>query len=197
MNAGQDLREALIEARRWIGDGDLGDGLHRDIWTPRYREAIDMIDAALTAAQPDSSTVAQGDLPACSPSDHQWVTDPFVPHAMYCLKCLRSAQPAPVTDAVLEVIAKHVGRTSNIFRYIRDDLAALSPPTRIYQDDCMGGETEAPSAPVDVDLLIKKMLPPMTLFAETEDHLADLRSRAKAHLLAAIPAAHAAQDVQS
>lgn len=43
------LREALVEARRWIGDGDLGDGFHRDIWTPRYRAAVDKVDAALAA----------------------------------------------------------------------------------------------------------------------------------------------------
>lgn len=44
------LKAALIEARRWIGDGDLADGLHRDHWTPRYRAAIDMIDATLADA---------------------------------------------------------------------------------------------------------------------------------------------------
>jgi hypothetical protein len=46
------LRKALVEARRWIGDGDLSDGMHRDIWTPRYRAAVDMVDGALSASQP-------------------------------------------------------------------------------------------------------------------------------------------------
>lgn len=41
-------RVALVEARRWIGDGDLGDGMHRSIWTPRYAAAVDLIDAALS-----------------------------------------------------------------------------------------------------------------------------------------------------
>jgi hypothetical protein len=41
-------RDALMEARRWIGDGDLGDGMHRDIWTPRYAAAVDQVDGALS-----------------------------------------------------------------------------------------------------------------------------------------------------
>jgi hypothetical protein len=41
------LEQALVEARRWIGDGDLADGLHRDHWTPRYALAVALVDAAL------------------------------------------------------------------------------------------------------------------------------------------------------
>ena len=49
------LRAALVEARRWIGDGDLSDGLHRDHWTPQYRAAVDMIDAVLGDASEGGS----------------------------------------------------------------------------------------------------------------------------------------------
>jgi len=41
------LRAALTEARRWIGDGDLSDGLAAEHWTPFYRAAVEMVDAAL------------------------------------------------------------------------------------------------------------------------------------------------------
>lgn len=41
------LRAALTEARRWIGDGEFSDGLHHDYWTPEYRAAVAMVDAAL------------------------------------------------------------------------------------------------------------------------------------------------------
>jgi hypothetical protein len=42
------LRSALEEARRWIGDGEFSDGLHREHWTPNYCAVVDMVDAALT-----------------------------------------------------------------------------------------------------------------------------------------------------
>ena len=41
------LRAALTEARRWIGDGEFSDGLHHDYWTPEYRAAVALVDAAL------------------------------------------------------------------------------------------------------------------------------------------------------
>lgn len=41
------LEGVLIEARRWIGDGECGDGLHRDYWTVEYKHAVDLVDAAL------------------------------------------------------------------------------------------------------------------------------------------------------
>lgn len=41
------LRAALTEARRWMGDGEFSDGLHHDYWTPEYRAAVAMVDAAL------------------------------------------------------------------------------------------------------------------------------------------------------
>ena len=41
------LMEALIEARRWVGDGECSDGLAREHWTPGYRAAVDRIDAAI------------------------------------------------------------------------------------------------------------------------------------------------------
>jgi hypothetical protein len=44
------LREALVEARRWIGDGEFSDGLHRDLWTPQYKAAVDKVDEALAAS---------------------------------------------------------------------------------------------------------------------------------------------------
>lgn len=46
-----ELMEALEEARRWIGDGDMGDGMAREIWTPKYAAAVDMVDAAIASAQ--------------------------------------------------------------------------------------------------------------------------------------------------
>ena len=39
-----ELLEALLEARSWIGDGDNSDGLHRDHWSEQYKAAVDMID---------------------------------------------------------------------------------------------------------------------------------------------------------
>jgi hypothetical protein len=45
------LESALREARRWIGDGDMGDGMDREIWTPAYAAVVDLVDAALTFAQ--------------------------------------------------------------------------------------------------------------------------------------------------
>lgn len=41
------LLAALAEARRWLGDGDLADGIAREIWTPRYAQAVASIDATL------------------------------------------------------------------------------------------------------------------------------------------------------
>lgn len=41
------LRSTLTEARRWIGDGEFSDGLHHDYWTPEYKAAVAMVDAAL------------------------------------------------------------------------------------------------------------------------------------------------------
>lgn len=46
-----ELLEALEESRRWIGDGECADGLHRDLWTPQYAAAVDKVDAALSAAK--------------------------------------------------------------------------------------------------------------------------------------------------
>jgi UTP:GlnB (protein PII) uridylyltransferase len=42
-----ELRLALAEARRWIGDGECSDGLARSYWTPEYVSAVGIIDAAL------------------------------------------------------------------------------------------------------------------------------------------------------
>lgn len=46
-----ELLEALKEARRWIGDGDMSDGMAREIWTPKYAAAVDMVDAAISSAE--------------------------------------------------------------------------------------------------------------------------------------------------
>lgn len=43
----KELRDTLREARRWIGDGDMGDGLHRSIWTPAYAAIVDRVDACI------------------------------------------------------------------------------------------------------------------------------------------------------
>lgn len=45
-----ELLAALRDARRWIGDGDLSDGLSREHWTPEYIKAVDSIDAAIAKA---------------------------------------------------------------------------------------------------------------------------------------------------
>lgn len=42
-----ELMEALKEARRWIGDGDMSDGMDRSIWTPKYAAVVDLVDAAI------------------------------------------------------------------------------------------------------------------------------------------------------
>ena len=52
------LRAALTEARRWIGDGELSDGLHHDYWTPEYRAAVAMVDAALVPNAQGKPTAA-------------------------------------------------------------------------------------------------------------------------------------------
>jgi gamma-glutamyltranspeptidase len=43
----REIIDALTEARRWIGDGDLSDGMHRSIWTTAYAAAVDKADAAI------------------------------------------------------------------------------------------------------------------------------------------------------
>jgi hypothetical protein len=48
------LLASLREARRWVGDGDMGDGMHRSIWTPAYAALVDQIDAAITLATEES-----------------------------------------------------------------------------------------------------------------------------------------------
>lgn len=45
-----ELIGALREARRWIGDGDMSDGIHRSIWTPAYAAAVDQVDSAIARA---------------------------------------------------------------------------------------------------------------------------------------------------
>lgn len=47
----RELRDTLREARRWIGDGDMGDGLHRSIWTPAYTAIVDRVDAAIATTE--------------------------------------------------------------------------------------------------------------------------------------------------
>lgn len=42
-------RHALREVRKWIGDGEHGDGLHHDHWTPEYKAVVDLVDRCLTA----------------------------------------------------------------------------------------------------------------------------------------------------
>lgn len=44
------LGKALLQARRWIGDGDLADGLHRDIWTARYKAVVALVDFTLSSS---------------------------------------------------------------------------------------------------------------------------------------------------
>lgn len=46
------LESALTEARRWLGDGDMSDGMEREIWTPAYASVVDLVDAALRDSQP-------------------------------------------------------------------------------------------------------------------------------------------------
>lgn len=41
------LRNALIEARRWIGDGECSDGLPREYWTKEFSDAVDLVDSVL------------------------------------------------------------------------------------------------------------------------------------------------------
>jgi hypothetical protein len=48
--AAPELLSALKEARRWIGDGDLSDGMEREIWTQKYAAAVDLVDAAIAKA---------------------------------------------------------------------------------------------------------------------------------------------------
>ena len=46
-----ELLAALIEARRWIGDGECSDGMAREYWTPEYAKAVDGIDATIAKAK--------------------------------------------------------------------------------------------------------------------------------------------------
>jgi hypothetical protein len=64
------LEAALREARRWIGDGDMGDEMDREIWTPAYCAVVDLVDAALgptleTASKPSFSGWIQGPCNNC------------------------------------------------------------------------------------------------------------------------------------
>jgi len=45
------LKAALREARRWIGDGDMSDGMSREIWTRAYAAVVDLVDTALTTPE--------------------------------------------------------------------------------------------------------------------------------------------------
>jgi hypothetical protein len=45
------LRAALIEARRWIGDGPCSDGFSREHWKPDYAAMVDLVDAALAVSK--------------------------------------------------------------------------------------------------------------------------------------------------
>ena len=49
------LERALIEARRWIGDGDCSDGLSREYWTHAFADVVALVDAALKT--PNAKTV--------------------------------------------------------------------------------------------------------------------------------------------
>jgi hypothetical protein len=49
--AAADAVAALREARRWIGDGDMSDGMDRSIWTPAYAAVVDQVDAAIARMQ--------------------------------------------------------------------------------------------------------------------------------------------------
>ena len=46
-----ELKATLREARRWIGDGDMADGLSREIWTPAYAAAVDLVDRTLKQSE--------------------------------------------------------------------------------------------------------------------------------------------------
>jgi hypothetical protein len=46
-----ELLAALKESRRWIGDGDLSDGMSRETWTPKYTVAVALIDKAIATAE--------------------------------------------------------------------------------------------------------------------------------------------------
>lgn len=48
----RELEATLREARKWIGDGEFSDGLHRDRWTPMYATVVDLVDAALRVSEP-------------------------------------------------------------------------------------------------------------------------------------------------
>ncbi len=37
-------RITLVEVRKWIGDGEHSEGLHREHWTPEYRAVVDAVD---------------------------------------------------------------------------------------------------------------------------------------------------------
>ena len=50
MNQVTELTRACTEARRWIGDGECSDGLPREYWTGDHSAAIELVDAALSAA---------------------------------------------------------------------------------------------------------------------------------------------------
>ncbi len=45
------LLAALIEARKWIGDGEDADPIDRSCWTPAYTALVDMVDAAIASAE--------------------------------------------------------------------------------------------------------------------------------------------------
>lgn len=54
------LERALIEARRWIGDGDCSDGLSREYWTHAFADVVALVDAALKTPNVEHNRRPQG-----------------------------------------------------------------------------------------------------------------------------------------
>ena len=42
-----DLFNALLKVRAWIGDGEFADELPREYWTDEYKNIVDMVDKVL------------------------------------------------------------------------------------------------------------------------------------------------------
>lgn len=108
---------ALEESRRWIGDGECSEGLHRDLWTPEYRAAVDQVDAALTAAK------AGG-----------WVAVPEV------------ATPEMIAAAIRECggigggsCGEHTGADGSDFQWVWETMLAARPLPNPPKEQSAGG----------------------------------------------------------
>lgn len=94
----------------------------RAVWThPNRQDLANRIGEAITALEAENARLREDSEIAPAPAG---VDEAMVERSPD--RCTQSGER--VMDDILEVVAKHVGKTSNLYRFIRDDLATLSRP---------------------------------------------------------------------